>query len=222
MARKEKGTRVWGTLIYPRQGDEETCPDNWAGRCWKKWVSRRSCRPCTTRTPNRTGRFKKPHRHVLSFEGVKSEAQGAGVVRAYRGRRLRAYQQPLRPSALFDAQGQPGKRRSIAALDVLTFGGFEYKRYASTKEDEDKDTRKWGRFSTIMAEGPTGVLPRGGSVAEEPELFAVFRQNSYFFGQLSEVNKNFTKRLEKMHGKKIYLRVGTRAAGLHNLQICRQ
>ena len=76
------------------------------------------------------------------------------------------------------------EKAQYSSLDVLTFGGFEYKRYASTKEDEDKDTsEKMGRIFAIMAERNLGVLSRGGVplLQEEPELFAVFRKNSVLF-----------------------------------------
>jgi hypothetical protein len=49
----------------------------------------------------------------------------------------------------------------------------------------------------------------------EPELFATFRRNSYFFAQFIRSKQDFTKRLAE---NELYLEQGRSVKGLHNLQ----
>lgn len=193
---REKRTRVWGTLIYPRQGDEETqCPENWAEVLEEMGV-KAVVSPLHDKDTKPDGTFKKPHRHVLlSFEGVKSEAQARELFERIGGVGCEPINSLYAQVRYLTHKDNPEKAQ-YSSLDVLTFGGFEYKRYASTKEDEDKDTgEKMGRIFAIMAERNLFEFCHVAEflLQEEPELFAVFRKNSYFFGQFIRSKQEFTR-----------------------------
>ena len=66
MAKGEKRTRTWATIIYPRQSEDEktTCPDNWADVLGELGV--KVCvSPLHDKDIEANGEKKKPHRHVI-------------------------------------------------------------------------------------------------------------------------------------------------------------
>lgn len=193
--KKEKRTRNWATIIYPRQSSEDKteCPDNWteileemgvkavASPLHDKDIAKKE--DGTEQADGETV-YKKPHRHIIfSFEGVKSLEQVKELADKIGG------VHPIPVNSLYGQvrylchQDNPEKAQ-YSTLDVITFGGFEYKRYSSTKEDEEKETV--GNMTAIMNLVMTQDLFEYSDLAEyliteEPELFTTFRKNPYFF-----------------------------------------
>ena len=230
---KEKRTRNWACLIYPRQSAEDRteCPENWPevleNLGVKAAVSPLHDRDVyesdkvdanTGELVHKAGDLKKPHRHVLfTFEGVKSERQVKELFAKIGGVGCEPINS-LYAQVRYLTHKDNADKAQYSSLDVLTFGGFEYKRYASTRDDEERDTtERMGKIFNIMAEGN---LDEFCHVAEylwqnEPELFATFRRNSYFFAQFIRSKQDFTKRLAE---NELYLEQGRSEGGLHNLQ----
>lgn len=197
--KKEKRTRNWATIIYPRQSEDEetTCPNNWAeilGEMGVKAVAS----PLHDKDLAEDGTFKKAHRHVIfSFEGVKSLEQVKELADRIGG------VHPVPVNSLYGQvrylchQDNPEKAQ-YSTLDVLTFGGFEYKRYSSTKEDEEKETV--GNMTAIMNLVCTQGFFDYSELAEyliteEPDMFTTFRKNPYFFATYLKSKREVMTRL---------------------------
>ena len=76
------------------------------------------------------------------------------------------------------------EKAQYSSLDVLTFGGYEYKRYAVTKDDEEKEiVQNMGTIFNICAERQMYDFAETAEflMAEEPQLFTTFRKKSVFF-----------------------------------------
>lgn len=183
--KKEKRTRNWSTIIYPRQTeqDESTCPDNWADILGELGV-KCAVSPLHDKDVNGDGTPKKPHRHVLvAFEGVKSREQAVELFDRIGGVGAEPVNSLYGMTRYLTHMDNPEKAQ-YSTMDVLTFGGFEYRRYASTKEDEEKETV--GRIGEIMEIVQNNLIFGFSDLAEvlmteRPELFTVFRKNPYFF-----------------------------------------
>lgn len=185
--KKEKRTRNWSTIIYPRQTeqDETTCPDNWADILGELGV-KCAVSPLHDKDVNGDGTPKKPHRHVLvAFDGVKSREQAAELFDRIGGVGAEPVNSLYGMTRYLTHMDNPEKAQ-YSTMDVLTFGGFEYRRYASTKEDEEKETV--GHIGEIMEIVQNNLVFGFSDLAEllmseRPELFTVFRKNPYFFAQ---------------------------------------
>ena len=196
--KKEKRTRNWSTIIYPRQTeqDETTCPDNWADILGELGV-KCAVSPLHDKDVNSDGTPKKPHRHVLvAFEGVKSREQAAELFDRIGGVGAEPVNSLYGMTRYLTHMDNPEKAQ-YSTMDVLTFGGFEYRRYASTKEDVEKETV--GHIGEIMEIVQNNLIFGFSDLAEvlmteRPELFTVFRKNPYFFAQYlkskQEIYKN--------------------------------
>lgn len=185
--KKEKRTRNWSTIIYPRQTEQEetTCPDNWADILGELGV-KCAVSPLHDKDVNGDGTPKKPHRHVLvAFEGVKSREQAVELFDRIGGVGAEPVNSLYGMTRYLTHMDNPEKAQ-YSTMDVLTFGGFEYRRYASTKEDEEKETV--GHIGEIMEIVQNNLIFGFSDLAEvlmteRPELFTVFRKNPYFFAQ---------------------------------------
>lgn len=185
--KKEKRTRNWSTIIYPRQTeqDETTCPDNWADILGELGV-KCAVSPLHDKDVNGDGTPKKPHRHVLvAFEGVKSREQAVELFDRIGGVGAEPVNSLYGMTRYLTHMDNPEKAQ-YSTMDVLTFGGFEYRRYASTKEDEEKETV--GHIGEIMEIVQNNLIFEFSDLAEvlmteRPELFTVLRKNPYFFAQ---------------------------------------
>lgn len=184
----EKRTRNWSTIIYPptgAEGEETTCPDNWVEvlgvmgvKCAVSPIHDKDVRP--------DGELKKPHRHVVfAYDGVKTEKQAREDFAKIGGVGCEPVRSLYSITRYLTHKDDPDKAQ-YSSLDVLTFGGFEYKRYVETKEDEERDTiSKMGQIFNIVAEKGIydfSVLAEF-LMTEQTELFGVMRKNSYFFAQ---------------------------------------
>lgn len=193
----EKRTRNWGTIIYPptgAEGERTTCPDTWAEILGSLGV-RAVASPIHDRDVLENGEFKKPHRHVLlAFDGVKSAQQVRDIVAKIGGVGVEPINSLYAQVRYLTHMDNPEKAQ-YSTLDVLTFGGFEYKRYASTKEDEERET--CGRMAEIMNMcAEFGVWDFAAVsdmlMSERPDLFGTFRKNSYYFATYLKCKKDLT------------------------------
>lgn len=185
----EKRTRNWSTIIYPRQtdGEETTCPGNWTDILSELGI-KCAVSPLHDKDlkegENPNGEYKKAHRHVLfAFEGVKTRAQVKEIVDRIGGVGAEPVNSLYGMTRYLTHMDNPEKAQ-YSTLDVLTFGGFEYKRYASSKEDEEK--RTIGEMGEIMGIVNENMVYNFSDLAEilmqeRPELFTCMRKNSYFF-----------------------------------------
>lgn len=198
-ASKEKRTRNWATIIYPRQNeqDETTCSDNWAD-ILQQMAVKVAISPLHDKDITEDGKIKKAHRHVLfAFDGVKSKDQVLEMVKRIGGVGCEAINSLYGHTRYLTHLDNPDKAQ-YSALDVITFGGFEYKRYAQTKEDEEKDMiSKMGQIFNIIAEKQLFDFAEIAEylLQEETELFNTFRKNAYFYTQFIKSKKDFTKLL---------------------------
>lgn len=215
----EKRTRNWATIIYPRQGpeDETECPENWAEVLEQMGV--KVCvSPLHDKDVKENGEFKKAHRHVLfAFEGVKSRGQVLELCKKIGG---------ISPEPINSLYAQTRylthldtDKVKYSSADVLTFGGFEYKRYVNTKEDEEKQTL--GNLTRILTLVDDRQLYTFHGLAEylmnkEPELFGTMRKNPYFIAQFLKSKENFTQIVLTEAGEIIRIGKDGGAAGLHN------
>lgn len=185
--KKEKRTRNWSTIIYPKQGeqDETTCPENWADILGELGV-KVAVSPLHDKDVNGDGTPKKPHRHVLiAFEGVKSKEQAKEIFDRIGGVGAEPVNSLYGMTRYLTHMDNPEKAQ-YSTMDVLTFGGFEYKRYASSKDDEEKQTvSHMGEIMGIVTENLVFSFSDLAEILmmERPELFTVMRKNSYFFAQ---------------------------------------
>lgn len=187
--KKEKRTRNWSTIIYPRMTDspdEKTeCPENWADILGELGV-KVAVSPLHDKDVNGDGTPKKPHRHVLiAFEGVKTKEQAKEIFDRIGGVGAEPVNSLYGMTRYLTHMDNPEKAQ-YSTIDVLTFGGFEYKRYASSKEDEEKQTvSQMGEIIGIVTENLVFNFCDLAEILmnERPELFTVMRKNSYFFAQ---------------------------------------
>ena len=193
----EKRTRNWGTIIYPpseqAEGDRTECPEDWVEILEQMGV-KCAVSPCHDKDVNKDGSKKKAHRHVLfAFEGVKSEGQVRELCRKIGGVGCEPINSMSAQVRYLTHKDNPEKAQ-YSTLDVLTFGGFEYKRYVSTKEDEEKETL--GNMSQIFNICAEHNIYDFGTLAdflmtEEPKLFTTMRKNSYFMATYLKSKQNF-------------------------------
>lgn len=203
MARvKEKRTRNWATIIYPRQteGEETTCPENWCEILEREAV-KCAVSPLHDKDLAEDGSYKKAHRHVvIAFDGVKSEEQAIEVFKKIGGVGCEPVSSLYSMTRYLTHMDSPEKAQ-YSGLDVLTFGGFEYRRYASTKEDEEKKVvANMGQIFNIVAE--LGIYEFADLaeylMSENTELFTTFRKNPYFFGQFLKSRAQIMQRLAEI------------------------
>ena len=199
----EKRTRNWSCIIYPRQGTEgeqTECPENWAEIIDRLGV-KCAVSPLHDRDVKEDGTFKKPHRHVVfAYDGVKTEKQAREDFAQIGGVGCEQVRSLYSMTRYLTHKDSPDKAQ-YSSLDVLTFGGFEYKRYCDTKEDKEEDTAaKMGQIITICAEHDLydfGTLA-DYLMSEEPELFSVMRKNSYFFCQYVKSKREAIQRMVEL------------------------
>lgn len=181
----EKRTRNWSTIIYPRtqDGEETTCPDNWADILAELGV-KCAVSPLHDKDVTGDGEKKKAHRHVvIAFDGVKTKAQAKEIFDRIGGVGAEPVNSLYGMTRYLTHMDNPEKAQ-YSTMDVLTFGGFEYRRYASSKDDEEKQTvSQMGEIMQIIS----GEMIYSFSdlaeilLVERPELFTCMRKNSYFF-----------------------------------------
>lgn len=199
----EKRTRNWSTIIYPRQSEEEetTTPDNWADILAEMGI-KCAVSPLHDKDLTSDGEKKKPHRHVLiAFDGVKSRQQAKEVFDRIGGVGAEPVNSLYGMTRYLTHEDNPEKAH-YSTVDVLTFGGFEYKRYASTKEDEEKQTLS--QMGEIFGAIEEFNLYSFSDLAdyllqEKPELFSCYRKNAYFFANyLKSKQSIYTNILDSM------------------------
>lgn len=204
----EKRTRNWSTIIYPRQSEDDKteCPENWAGilgelglKCAVSPLHDRDVYSedvkdkVTGELLHKAGDKKKPHRHVLiAFEGVKTRKQAEEVFERIGGVGAESVNSLYGMTRYLTHADNPEKAQ-YSSVDVLTFGGFEYKRYASTKEDEEKQViSQMGEIFNLIEENELYTFADLAEylMTERQELFGCMRKNSYFFAQFlkSKIN----------------------------------
>lgn len=204
----EKRTRNWSTIIYPRQTEEEetSCPDNWAdilGELGVKCAVSPLHDKDVKEGDNPTGELKKAHRHVLiAFDGVKTRAQAKEIFERIGGVGAEPVNSLYGMTRYLTHEDNPEKAH-YSSLDVLTFGGFEYKRYASTKEDEEKQQMsQMGEIFSLVEEKQLYNFSDLAEflMTERQELFGCMRKNSYFFAcflkSKLEIYKNIVANME--------------------------
>lgn len=195
----EKRTRNWSTIIYPKQTEEEetTCPENWASILGELGL-KCAVSPLHDRDVTETGEKKKPHRHVLiAFDGVKTRQQAKEVFDRIGGVGAEPVNSLYGMTRYLTHEDNPEKAH-YSTIDVLTFGGFEYRRYASTKEDEEKQTlsqmgeifQSIEEFSLYSFSDLADYL-----LQEKPELFSCYRKNAYFFANYLKSKQNIYKNI---------------------------
>lgn len=197
----EKRTRNWSTIIYPRQeeGEETTCPDNWQdiiGALGLKCAVSPLHDKDLKEGDNPEGGYKKPHRHVLiAFDGVKTRKQAEEVFERIGGVGAEPVNSLYGMTRYLTHADNPDKAQ-YSSIDVLTFGGFEYKRYASTKEDEEKQViGQMGEIFNLIEEHELYTFADLAEylMTERQELFGCMRKNSYFFAQFLKSKINIYK-----------------------------
>lgn len=180
----EKRTRNWSTIIYPKQTEDEesTCPDNWSDILAELGL-KCAVSPLHDKDLTSDGEKKKPHRHVLiAFEGVKTRQQAKEIFDRIGGVGAEPVNSLYGMTRYLTHMDNPEKAQ-YSSVDVLTYGGFEYKRYASSKEDEEKQIL--GQMGEIMQIVNDNMIYNFSDLAEvlmteRPELFTCMRKNSYF------------------------------------------
>lgn len=199
---QEKRTRNWATIIYPRQseGEETTCPDNWS-EILSELAVKCAVSPLHDKDVSKEGGFKKAHRHVVvAFDGVKTEKQAREVFDKIGGAGAEPVQSLWAYTRYLTHMDDPDKAQ-YSTLDVLTFGGFEYKRYAKTKDDEEKEiVQNMGTIFNICAERQMYDFAETAEylMTEEPQLFTTFRKNPYFFATFFKSKQQFTQNVLKI------------------------
>lgn len=195
----EKRTRNWSTIIYPKQTeeDETTTPENWVDILSEMGV-KCAVSPLHDRDVDGNGKPKKPHRHVVvAFDGVKTRAQAKEVFDRIGGVGAEAVNSLYGMVRYLTHEDNPEKAH-YCTVDVLTFGGFEYKRYASTKEDEEKQTlTQMGQIFNAIVEKKLYNFSDCADylLTEQPELFHCYRKNAYFFANYLKSKQNIYKNM---------------------------
>lgn len=201
----EKRTRNWSTIIYPRQTEDEKteCPDNWADILAQLGV-KCAVSPLHDRDVTSDGQIKKAHRHVLiAFDGVKTRAQAKEIFDKIGGVGAEAVNSLYGMTRYLTHEDNPEKAH-YSTVDVLTFGGFEYRRYASTKEDEEKQTlTQMGEIFHSIEEYSLYSFSELADylLQEKPELFSCYRKNAYFFANYLKSKQNIYKNIVDSLGK---------------------
>ena len=183
----EKRTRNWSCIIYPRQGlegEQTECPENWAEILGEMGV-KCAVSPLHDKDVKPDGTPKKPHRHVVfAYDGVKTEKQAREDFAKIGGVGCEAVRSLYSMTRYLTHKDDKDKAQ-YSTLDVLTFGGYEYKRYVETKEDEERDTI--GKMGKIFLGGggvraqrfrrPRGVsyARRYGAVCDDAEKLVFLR-----------------------------------------------
>lgn len=200
---KEKRTRNWSTIIYPPtgvEGEETTCPEDWkeilgemAVKCAVSPLHDRDVKEVTS---DGEVVYKKAHRHVVvAFDGVKTEAQARELFKRIGGVGCEPVNSLYAMTRYLTHMDDPDKAQ-YSTLDVLTFGGYEYKRYGTTRDDEERQiVANMGRIFNLCAEK---VMYDFADTAEylmvnDPELFTTFRKNPYFFATFFKSKQNLAK-----------------------------
>lgn len=199
----EKRTRNWSTIIYPRtkEGEETTTPDNWSDILAEMGV-KCAVSPLHDRDlkegENPTGEKKKAHRHVIiAFDGVKTREQAKELFERIGGVGAEPVNS-LYGMVRYLTHADNPEKAQYSAVDVLTFGGFEYRRYASTKEDEEKQQiSQMGKIFNLIEEKRLYCFSDLAEylMTEETELFSCLRKNSYFFVAFLKSKQNVYKNL---------------------------
>ena len=144
------------------------------------------------------GQIKKAHRHVIiAFDGVKTRQQAKEVFDRIGGVGAEAVNSLYGMVRYLTHEDNPEKAH-YSTVDVLTYGGFDYKRYASTKEDEEKQVltqmgeifRSIEDFSLYSFSDLADYL-----LQEKPELFTCYRKNAYFFANYLKSKQNIYKNI---------------------------
>lgn len=195
----EKRTRNWSTIIYPRQSEEDKteCPDNWVDILAEMGV-KCAVSPLHDKDVDSNGQKKKAHRHVLiAFDGVKTRQQAKEVFDRIGGVGAEPVNSLYGMTRYLTHEDNPEKAH-YSTVDVLTFGGFEYKRYASTKEDEEKQVMS--QMGEIFRDIEDRSLYSFSDVAdyllqEKPELFSCYRKNAYFFANYLKSKLNIYRNI---------------------------
>lgn len=193
----EKRTRNWSTIIYPRQkdGEETTTPDNWADILAQLGV-KVAVSPLHDKDVTSEGERKKPHRHIIiAFDGVKTRQQAKEIFDLVGGVGAEPVNSLYGMTRYLTHADNPEKAQ-YSSVDVLTFGGFQYNRYASTKEDEEKETMsQMGQiFNSIVENGLYNFSDCADYLmTEQPDLFNCFRKNAYFFANYLKSKQNIYK-----------------------------
>lgn len=193
----EKRTRNWSTIIYPRQSEEEetTCPDNWADILAQLGV-KVAVSPLHDKDVTSDGQKKKAHRHVIiAFDGVKTRQQAIEVFERIGGVGAEPVNSLYGMTRYLTHADNPEKAQ-YSSVDVLTFGGFQYNRYATTKEDEEKETMsQMGQIFNSIIENSLYSFSDCADflMTEQPELFTCFRKNAYFFANYLKSKQNIYK-----------------------------
>lgn len=191
---KEKRTRNWATIIYPRmkEGEETTTPDNWC-EILEQLAVKAVVSPVHDKDLKEDGEYKKAHRHVvIAFDGVKTEKQAKEIFEKIGGVGAEPVNSLYSMTRYLTHMDNPEKAQ-YSSLDVLTFGGYEYKRYANTKDDEERQVvSNIGKIFSICAEK---CMYDFGEVAEyllseEQDLFSTLRKNPYFFATFFKSKQN--------------------------------
>lgn len=209
----EKRTRNWSCIIYPRQGvegEQTECPDNWAEILGDLGV-KCAVSPLHDKDVKPDGTPKKPHRHVVfAYDGVKTEKQAREDFAKIGGVGCEAVRSLYSMTRYLTHKDDMDKAQ-YSTLDVLTFGGFEYKRYVQTKEDEERDTiGKMGKIFNVVAEYGLNDFADLAEylMQEDTELFATMRKNSYFFAQFLKCKREQAKAIAEYEAAMQYERRG--------------
>lgn len=194
---KEKRTRNWATIIYPRmkEGEETTTPDNWC-EILEQLAVKAVVSPVHDKDLKEDGEYKKAHRHVvIAFDGVKTEKQAREIFERIGGVGAEPVNSLYSMTRYLTHMDNPEKSQ-YSTLDVLTFGGYEYKRYASTKEDEEREiVGNIGKIFNICAEKGMYDFSEVAEylMSEQVELFSTLRKNPYFFATFFKSKQKITE-----------------------------
>ena len=118
---------------------------------------------------------------MFAYDGVKTEKQAREDFARIGGVGCEAVRSLYNMTRYLTHKDNADKAQ-YSSVDVLTFGGFEYRRYAKQRRTRRRTRRpRWGKFSTLCAE--YGLYDFGTLadylMTEEPDLFGVLRKNSY-------------------------------------------
>lgn len=213
-----KRTRNWATIIYPRQkeGEETTCPDNWE-EILSQLAVKAVASPLHDNDVTDTGEIKKAHRHVvIAFDGVKTQQQAKEIFERIGGVGCEPISSLFSMTRYLTHLDNPEKAQ-YSSTDVICFGGFEYKRYVSTKDDEEKEiVANMGTIFNICAQKNMYDFADCAEylMSEQPELFTTFRKNPYFFATFFKSKENIYKKMLDVERENLYNKL--HSDSLHN------
>lgn len=214
-----KRTRNWATIIYPRQteGEETTCPDNWE-EILSQLAVKAVASPLHDNDVTEDGEVKKAHRHVvIAFDGVKTQAQAKEIFEKIGGVGCEPISSLFSMTRYLTHLDNPEKAQ-YSSTDVICFGGFEYKRYVSTKDDEEKEiVANMGTIFNICAQKCMYDFADCAEylMSEQPELFTTFRKNPYFFATFFKSKQKIYENMLAKEQEIMYNKM--RSGSLHNL-----